>query len=84
MDALARIKELVARGHVRFTFHARVRMDERNVSAGDVCNALATATKADHQMAKDNYRVSGGTDRDGEPLVVVVAIEADAVIITIF
>jgi hypothetical protein len=42
------------------------------------------ATKADYQAAKDNYRVSGGCDLDGDPMTVIVAIEADAVIITIF
>lgn len=81
---LERIKELVARGHVKFTFHARIRMDERNASEADVCEAVLSANAADHNAAKDNYRVSGGCDRDGDPMTVIVAVEADVVVITIF
>lgn len=84
VDALARIKELVARGSVRFTFHARIRMDERNASESDVCNAIQTADSAAYQAARDNYKVSGGCDHDGDPMVVIVAIEADAVVVTIY
>ncbi|HEX5063214.1 MAG TPA: DUF4258 domain-containing protein [Kofleriaceae bacterium] len=81
---LARIKELVAKGHVRYTFHARMRMDERNASESDVCSALLSASAADYNAAKDNYRVSGGADQDGDPMTVVVSVEADVVVITIF
>lgn len=49
-------------------------MDERNASESDVCNAVQTANSA----------VSGGCDHDGDPMVVIVSIEADAVVITIF
>lgn len=59
-------------------------MDERNASESDVCNAIRTADAASYQAAKDNYKVSGGCDHDGDPMVVIVAIEADAVVITIY
>lgn len=84
MDALARIKELVKRGDVRFTGHARVRMDERGATERDVCSALLSGTNAAHNVAKDNYVVSGGCDIDGDDLTVAVAIEADVVVITLF
>lgn len=84
VDALARIKELVKRGDVRFTFHARQRMDERDATERDVCNALLGGTQAAHDISKDTYRVSGGCDIDGDDLTVVVAIEADAIVITLF
>jgi hypothetical protein len=84
VDALARIKELVRKGSIRFTLHARQRMDDRNATARDVKEAVLSATNSEHDVAKDNYRVTGGCDADGDPMTVVAAIEADVVIVTIF
>lgn len=83
-DALDRIKELAAKGFIRYTFHARQRMDERDATEEDVRQALRTATDATHQADRDNYRVSGGADLDGDSMSVVVVIEADVVVVTLF
>ena len=84
VDALARIKDLVSKGFIRYTFHARRRMDERNATARDVRTAILSSTKAEHNVEKDNYRLTGGCDTDGHPMTVVAAIEADCVVITIY
>jgi hypothetical protein len=59
-------------------------MDERNASESDVRNAILSATNAKYDAAKDNYRLSGGADLDGDDMTVVVAIEADCIVVTIF
>ncbi len=83
-EALATIKRMVQRGDVRFTQHAHDRMDERGVEPEDVCNALVTATGATHEPERDRWKVTGGTDLDSDGLTVVVAIEADIIIVTLF
>lgn len=75
---------MVRRGDVVFTRHTQDRMDERGASTDDVCNALLTATDAAHEPEKDRWKVTGGTDLDGDALKVVVAIEADVIIVTLF
>lgn len=82
--ALEEIKRLVALGHVVFTRHARQRMDERGARATDVCNALSTATSATLQTDRDNWRVDGGVDHEGDGMTVIVDIEADVIVVTLF
>jgi hypothetical protein len=48
-QALATIRRMVRRGDVVFTRHAQDRMDERDASTDDVCNALLTAKSAAHE-----------------------------------
>ena len=83
-EALATIRRMVRRGDVRLTQHAHDRMDERGVEPEDVCNALVTATGATPEPERDRWKVTGGTDLDGDGLTVVVAIEADVIIVTLF
>lgn len=83
-EALEAIRRMVRGGQVVFTRHAWIRMDERGASANDVCKALVTAKAAAHEPKLDRWKVAGGADLDGEPLVVVVAIEADVIIVTLF
>ncbi|HET7504270.1 MAG TPA: DUF4258 domain-containing protein [Kofleriaceae bacterium] len=83
-EALALIRRMVRRGDVVFTRHAQDRMDERGASTDDVCNALVTARTAAHEPDRDRWKVSGGTDLDGDALQVVVAIEADVIVVTLF
>jgi hypothetical protein len=45
--------------------------------------ALLSATRAQHETGY-KYRVTGGVDRDGDELSVIVAIEADLLVVTIF
>lgn len=80
--ALAEIKRLAAGGQVRFTMHAHQRMRQRRVFMADVFSAIDTATTAEPEEA-DKYLVAGGVDVDGDDLRVIVAIEADLVIITV-
>jgi hypothetical protein len=51
-------------------------MDERGATARDVQKALVTATDAEWQPDRQNYRVTGGVDLDGDSLSVAVDIEA--------
>jgi hypothetical protein len=59
-------------------------MDERGASTDDVCHALLTAKEAVHDPERDRWKVSGGMDLDGDALKVVVAIEADLIVVTLF
>lgn len=83
-EALEEIKRLVGLGRVVFTRHARERMGDRSATAGDVCEAMLTARSAAWQADRSNWRVSGGVDLDGDDLTIIVDIEADVVVVTLF
>jgi hypothetical protein len=83
-QALAEIQRLAGLGRIRYTLHATQRMSKRGATADDVQNALVSASRATHQPANDNWRVSGGVDLDGDDLTVVVDIQADVVVVTLF
>ena len=83
LSALEQIRRLAIQGRVFYSRHAQARMLERNVEKVDVISALITATAATWQAA-NTYRVEGGTDTHADPLVVVVAIDVDAIVITVF
>ena len=79
------IKRLATQYRIRFSWHAlHLRMPQRGATRDDVRRALMTATSAVYQPDRDNYRVTGGTDTDGDDMDVVVAIEADLLIVTVF
>jgi hypothetical protein len=59
-------------------------MDERDAATDDVCNALITATSTAHDPERDRWKVTGGADLDGDVLSVVVAIEANVIVVTLF
>jgi hypothetical protein len=80
--ALAEIQRLAGLDRIRFTRHAADRMDQRGAKRGDVRAALVSATAA---FAQDRgWRVEGGVDREGDDLTVIVDIEADVIVITLF
>jgi hypothetical protein len=81
--ALREIKRLASLGRVRYTDHAWDRMHERGAEPADVTEALLSSSEAVYQRDRRNWKVVGGVDRDGDDLTVVVAIEADLVIITV-
>lgn len=83
-DALSEIKRLARLGRVRFSRHARDRMAERGASEPDVRHALVTATSTLCQSDRASWRLEGGFDLDGDDLVVVLAVEANVLIITVF
>ena len=82
-EALRTIRGLAGANRVTYTRHARERMRARSVTDGDVLDALGSATQA---LLQDNgaWRVAGGVDRDGDALVVVVALEDNLLVITVF
>ena len=82
--ALGEIKRLTKLDRVIFRMHARERMATRGAVAGDVLNALLSATTASWQHDHETWRVGGGVDRDGDDLTVIVDLEADVIVVTIF
>jgi hypothetical protein len=83
-QALAEIKRLVELDRVLYTHHAQVRMIERGARRRDVEHALFGANRATEQPDRGCWRVTGGVDLDGDDLTVVVALEADVVVVTLF
>lgn len=63
--------------------HSYDRMAERGATEDDVLRALATATGADLQ---DNgrHKCTGGVDLDGDDMTVIVELQSDVIIITLF
>jgi hypothetical protein len=80
--ALEAIRRLAGRRQVRFTLHALDRMDERGVRRVDVTHAL-TSAKACRAQGDGKWKVTGG-DLDGDELTVIVVIEADAIVVTVY
>jgi hypothetical protein len=82
--ALGEIKRLTRLNRVVFRMHARERMKIRGAVVGDVLNALVSATSARWQHEQETWRVDGGVDCDGDDLTVIVDLEADVIVVTIF
>ena len=81
--ALAEIQRLASLNRLVFTSHAAKRMDQRGAKREDVRAALVSATSARAQD-RGGWRVEGGRDRDGDDLTVIVDIEDDVIVITLF
>lgn len=82
-EALRRAALAGRLGRFEVSKHAKERMEQRNVRRGDIADALVTAKHATLEMGT-RFRLDGGTDRDGDPLSLVVALEGDCVIVTVF
>jgi hypothetical protein len=82
--ALGEIQWLARLGRIAITPHARQRMDERDASVSDVCRALRTARAALRQADRNNWRLQGGVDVDGDELTLICDIEADVIVVTLF
>lgn len=80
--ALADIRGYAAANRIRILRHAWQRMGERGAQYEDVRHALAGARRC---RAADlgRWKVSGD-DLDGDELTLVVAIEAGAVVVTVY
>jgi len=63
--------------------HAFDRMRDRRLKRQEVARALVEATVA---VAQDDgtWRVDGGSDLDGEPVTLIVALDRGVLIVTIF
>ncbi|MBA3460440.1 MAG: hypothetical protein H0T46_10795 [Deltaproteobacteria bacterium] len=59
-------------------------MDRRNAKRLDVVTAILTATSATYQDGRDNWRLRGGHDREGDAMTVVVDFVADLLVVTMF
>ena len=81
--ALAEIHRLAQFDRIRFTRHAADRMDQRGAKREDVRAALVSGTVAIAQE-RGGWRVEGGVDSAGDELTVIVDIEADVIVITLF
>jgi len=82
-EALRAAKELGKFRAFSIRGHAFDRMEERNADQKDIANALLTATKASHEE-RNKWKFSGGVDREGVALGVVVAFDWRTEVITIF
>jgi len=80
--ALEQIRRAGRLREIRYTRHARERMNERGVSDADVQKALASAGHIRPGDGPGRWRVVGyGADR--RQLAVVVALERGAIVITV-
>lgn len=82
--ALDQIKRLAGGGQIVVTFHARGRMAERGATFEDIRRALTTAGRATWQADRQNWKVEGGADLDGDEMTVIVDIEVDVIVVTLF
>lgn len=82
--ALGEIQWLARRGRIMVTPHAYQRMNERGVSDADIRRALRTAKAALRQAGRNNWRVEGGVDADGDDLTLICDIEAYVIVVTVF
>lgn len=78
VEVLEQAKAAASRGLVGYSRHAHDRMNERGARAEDVLLAMKEATGA---TLKDNgtWRLSGGTDWDGDELDVVLDVRLDPI-----
>jgi hypothetical protein len=81
--ALARIQHAARYGQILLSVHAEEEMENANVDARGVKNAILTATAAVVQPGR--FRLEGGVALDGEALVVVVReVRPGLFVITVF
>jgi Domain of unknown function (DUF4258) len=82
LAALADVRGYAAAGRYRLSKHAQVRAAERNVRARDVRRALCSAALCKGQ-GEGTWKVTG-PEADGDDLVLVVAIEGEVIVVTLF
>lgn len=81
-EALDEIQEHARCGRVMITDHAEKRMAQRSVWEDDIYEAIATAESCEAQD-DGTWRVQGW-DFDEDELTLIIAIEGENVIITVF
>jgi hypothetical protein len=82
--ALAKIQRLARFDRIVITAHAGRRMDERGATERDIRKALLTATAAVYQDDRENWRLDGGVDIDGDDLMLICDIDAYVIVVTLF
>ncbi len=81
-EALEEIQEHARWERVSVTTHARKRMRERSVRKDDIYEAIATAKSCDEQ--EDGTWRLEGLDMDEDELTLVIELEGEDLIITVF
>lgn len=81
-EALADIRGYARAGRYWFTRHARQRMEERGIRETAAVRALCYAMEC-WPDDDDKWRTTG-RDRDGEAIELVVAIEDELIVITLY
>jgi len=82
-EALRRAALAGRLGRFEVSWHASQRMKERNVTRGDIAEALITATHAT-AASRGRFHLSGGGDLQEAPLSVVIALVNGCVVVTVF
>ena len=72
------------RGRLRLTNHAIERMEERNATIDDIESAVSSATSATHDTERGTWKLTGGSDVDGDTLTVCVAVNGEILVVSIF
>lgn len=80
--ARRRIRELARAGRWELTVHAVESLVERDASVEDVFVVLTTAKEC-HSAPRGRWRLSG-LDRLEEPLTLIVELQADVIVVTLF
>jgi|GEM_PF-1621737 len=81
---LKRVRQAARTRQYYVSNHAWDRMNERGVTLRDVQSAMASATSAAWHETEETWRVNGGTDLEGDPLVLCVVVNWDVLLVTIF
>ena len=81
-EALALVRGYASAGRFVVAGHARQRMRERSVSFADLRHALVNAKRCSAQE-NERWKVFS-TDLDDDDLTVIVALEDDVVVVTVF
>lgn len=82
-EALRDVRGFAAAGRVRFTRHARERIEQRcDGRAGHVMHALANASTC-AEGERGTWRVTG-PDLDDDELTCVVTLEDGVIVVTVF
>ncbi len=81
-EALAEVQGCAKYGRYRITAHAFDRMDERGITEKELVRALCNAHGC-RQEPGDKWRALG-LDRCGDALEVIIAIEDEMIVITVF
>ena len=81
--SLRLIRALAGEGRVLFSSHAEDEATRMGVSLEDVVFALAHAQQCLWQPKTETWKVKGN-DRFEEPMVIVVDIQDDLVVVTVF
>ena len=83
-EVLERVQQAARTRQYDVSNHAWDRMNERGVTIQDVKSAMESATRATWDDAEETWKVSGGTDLDGDPLILCVVVNWNVLIVTVF